>query len=323
VAASRLTSCWRKHSLDSKALRGNPLGDPHERDLWVWSPADDSRRYPTVYVLHAHMRTAGSWFNVEPFEQSYPHQIDTLAPDAVVVLVDGWTSVGGSQWLDSTGIGAYSTYLCDEVVAFVDGHYPTGGARGLQGKSSGGYGAVVNALARPDLFSAFAAHAPDALFDVTIAHSVPAAARELRDRFAGSLEAFWATFDGLHSRGDALLVELGSAALAYGDGTLPFDLETAELDPEAWSRWLLHDPVRLVAAQPAAAAGLHGVWLDAGRSDEYFLDLGALALRRALLGAGVPQERLRFELFDGGHRGVSGRYPLSLAFLVESLSMTF
>jgi hypothetical protein len=118
-------------------------------------------------------------------------------------------------------------------------------------------------------------------------------------------------------------VELGSAALAYGDGTLPFDLETAELDPEAWSRWLLHDPVRLVAAQPAAAAGLHGVWLDAGRSDEYFLDLGALALRRALLGAGVPQERLRFELFDGGHRGVSGRYPLSLAFLVESLSMTF
>jgi hypothetical protein len=65
------------------------------------------------------------------------------------------------------------------------------------------------------------------------------------------------------------------------------------------------------------------VWLDAGRSDEYFLDLGASALRRALLDAGLGGERLHFELFDGGHRGISDRYPLSLAFLVESLSMTF
>jgi S-formylglutathione hydrolase FrmB len=269
------------------------------------------------------MRTAASWFNVDPFQRSYPQQIQALAPDAVVVLVDGWTSVGGSQWIDSPGIGAYATYLCDEVVAFVDDHYPTDGARALQGKSSGGYGAVVNALGRPDLFSAFAAHAPDSLFDVTLAQSFPAAARELRDRFEGSLESFWSAFEGLRSSGDALLVELGAAALAYGDGTLPFDPLTAELDPEAWSGWLLHDPVRLVGAHAAAAAALRGAWLDAGRSDEYFLDLGASALHRALLRAGLPEEQLHFELFDGGHRGIGDRYPLSLAFLVESLSMTF
>ena len=51
--------------------------------------------------------------------------------------------------------------------------------RGLQGKSSGGYGALVNALERPDLFHAVAAHAPDALFDVTLAHGFPEAARVL------------------------------------------------------------------------------------------------------------------------------------------------
>ena len=137
MAAARLSG-WQKHSLASDALRGNPLGDPHERDLWVWSPPDRSRRYPSVYVLHAHMRSVSSWFNVEPFERSYPEEIDALAPEAVVVLVDGWTSVGGSQWIDSAGIGAYGTYLCDEVVSFVDEHYPTNGARGIQGKSSGG-----------------------------------------------------------------------------------------------------------------------------------------------------------------------------------------
>jgi S-formylglutathione hydrolase FrmB len=314
---------WEQHTLSSDALRSNPLGDPAERPLWVWAPEDRSRRYPTVYVLHAHMRSAQWWFNVEPFERSYPEAIDALAPNAVVVLVDGWTSVGGSQWIDSAGIGAYGTYLCDEVVAFVDAQYPTNGARGLQGKSSGGYGAIVNTLARPDLFGAFAAHAPDALFDVTLAHGFPAATRELRERFDGSLSDFWAAFGGLHTPGDALLVELGSAALAFGDGTLPIEPETATLVPESWARWREHDPVHIAATSGETVAGLRGVWLDAGRSDEYFLDLGALALRRALLEAGLVEERLVFELFDGGHSGMSGRYPLSLAFLVDSLSITF
>ncbi len=158
---------------------------------------------------------------------------------------------------------------------------------------------------------------------MTLAHGFPAAARELHERFGGSLEAFWSSFEGLGAGGDALLVELGAAALAFGDGTLPFDPETAALVPEDWERWLAHDPVRLVAERAPTAAGLRGVWLDAGRRDEYFLDLGAVALRRALVDAGLPAERLRFELFDGGHRGLSGRYPLSLAFLVESLSITF
>ena len=321
MASSGLS--WTRHTLDSVALHGNRLGDPHVRDLWVWAPEDRSQSCPTVYVLHAHMRSALSWFNVEPFERSYPEDIDALAPEAVVVLVDGWTSVGGAQWIDSAGIGAYSTYLCDEVVPFVDEHYPTTDARGLQGKSSGGYGAIVNALERPDLFSAVAAHAPVALFEVTVARDFAAAARELRDRFSGSLDAFWSSLNGLHSAGDALLVELGSAALAFGDGSLPFDPETAELVPDAWVEWLENDPVRLLASSTESVAELRGVWLDAGRSDEYFLDLGAVALRRALLAAGLPEESLRFELIDGSHRGMSGRYPLSLAFLVERLSMTF
>jgi Putative esterase len=310
---------WHEHSLVSEALRGNPLGDPAERPLFVWAPEDRSRSYPTVYVLHAHMRSARWWFNVEPFEQSYPDRIDGLAPPAVVVLVDGWTSVGGSQWIDSDGIGAYGTYLREEVVAYVDGRYPTDGRRGLQGKSSGGYGALVNALERPDLFHALAAHAPDALFEVTLRHGFAAAARELRERYGGSLESFWSSFEGLGSRGDALLVELGAAARAFGSGALPFDPQTGLPVEPVWERWLAHDPVRLLARRGAAAAGLCGVWLDAGRSDEYFLDLGATALRDAVLAAGLAPEQLHFELVEGGHGGMSHRYPLSLAWLVEQL----
>ena len=276
-----------------------------------------------MYVLHAHLRTAASWFNVEPFERSYPEEIDTLAPEAVVVLVDGWTSVGGSQWIDSDGIGRYGTYLQEEVVPFVDAGYPTNGARGLQGKSSGGYGAIVNTLARPDLFHAFAAHAPDALFEVTLAHGFPAAARALAQRGITSMTGFWESFSGLDEPGNALLAELGACALAFGDGELPFDPETATVDAERWERWLAHDSVRLVDEQGAAVAGLRGAWIDAGDDDEYNLDRGALALRRAIRRTGLAEERLHFELFPGGHRGISHRYPLSLAYLVGSLSITF
>ena len=291
--------------------------DRHElggRPLYVWAPDDRSRTYPTVYVLHAHMRSAAWWFNVEPFTVSYPAAIEASAPDAVVALVDGWTELGGGQW-----IGELGTYLRDEVVPFVDERYPTNGLRGLQGKSSGGYGAIVHALERPDLFQAFAAHAPDALFEVTLAHGFPAAARALREH--GSVGAFWASFDGLRSREDALLVELSSAARAFGDGSLPFD-ELGRPTP-AFEAWLSHDPVRLAAAHADAVSSLRGAWLDAGSSDEYFLDLGALALRDALLTAGLPDERLHFELVEGGHGGMSHRYPLSLAFLVGALSITF
>jgi Putative esterase len=290
------------------------MWEPHELDdrpLFVWAPADRSRSYPTVYVLHAHMRSARSWFNVAPFERSYPELIAELSPPAVVVLVDGWTEVGGGQW-----IGEVGAYLRDTVVPFVDGRYPTSGLRGLQGKSSGGYGAVVHALERPDLFHAFAAHAADALFEVTLAHGFAPAARALRDR---SLEEFWAAFDGLQSRDDALLVELTACARAFGDGTLPFELETGVIDVERFAAWLEHDPVRLAARHRESLASLRGAWVEAGRGDEYFLDLGAVALKRSLLDAGLPPERLHFELVEGGHGGQTHRYPVSLAWLVEQL----
>jgi hypothetical protein len=292
--------------------------DPHsvgERPLFVWAPDDRSRTYPVVYVLHSHLRNAQSWFNVDPFEENYPAAIERVAPAAIVALVDGWTEHGGGQWL-----GPLGDYLRAEVVPFVEERYPANGLRALQGKSSGAYGALVHALARPDLFHAVAAHAPMALFEVTVAHDFAFAARELRERGLTSIDDAF-PLDGLKSQGDAVLAEIASLAHAFSDGDLPFDLRTGALVPEVWERWLANDPLRL--ARGADLGSLRGVWLDAGRWDEYFLDLGALALHDELLANGLPEERLHFELFDGGHRGVSGRYPLSLDCLVRFLSMTF
>jgi hypothetical protein len=334
--AAHRTDRWQTLSFTSEALRGNPLGDPHVRPLHVYVPEDTSRRYPTVYVIQGMTGMADMWFNVEPWSESYPDRIAALAPEAIVVLVDAWTALGGSQYVDSPAIGRYHTYLCDELVPFVDAEFPTladAAHRGIQGKSSGGYGAMITPLLRPDLFGGLATHAGDALFELCYARDFPAAARALRERYGGSFDAFWSEFRSgrpvFTSHDDEVLVNTYAMAAAYSprdDGTvdLPFDLETGERVDEVWERWLTFDPVLLARDERhrETLRSLRAVWIDSGRRDEYFLDLGAAAFHREVLASGVDPARVHFELFDGTHRGLTWRYPLSLAFLVERLSIT-
>jgi hypothetical protein len=334
--AAHATDRWQTMSFASEALRGNPLGDPHERPLWVWVPEDASRRYPSVYVIQGMTGMANAWFNVEPFTTSYPDRIASLDPQAVVVLVDAFTKLGGSQYVDSAGIGRYHTYLCDEIVPYVDAHFPTladRAHRGIQGKSSGGYGAMLTPLLRPDLFGGLATHAGDALFEVCYSRDFAPAARALREKYGGSFDAFWRDFYSgrpvFSSPSDELLVNTYAMCAAYSsnsDGSIdvPFDIETGEIVPEVWQRWLRYDPV-LLAREPAHRETLRtmrAVWIDSGSTDDYLLDLGAIAFHREVVAAGTPADRVHFELFPGTHRGLTWRYPLSLAFLVERLSST-
>ena len=60
------------------------------------------------------------------------------------------------------------------------------------------------------------------------------------------------------------------------------------------------------------------VYIDAGTRDEYYLELGAAAYRRALADVGFTD--VRFDLFDATHMAIEYRYPLSLAYLAERLS---
>jgi Putative esterase len=325
---------WQELAVESEALRGNPLGDPAVRPVFVWTPpgADPGRRLPSIYLLHPLTGQARSWFNVAPFTPSLPERIDALGLDAVVVLVDGFTALGGAQWIDSPAIGAYGTYLCEEVVPFVDARFPTLAApahRGLAGSSSGGFGAMVWAMRRPDLFGGLATHAGDALFRVTLAGEFAAAAQALRNLYGGSFDRFWADFRSgrpvFDNRTDPLLQSVYATAAAFSPGAegsveLPFRLDTGELVPEVWARWEALDPVSLAPAHAGALRGLRAVWIDAGRGDEYHLDLGAIAFRDAAAAAGVDPGAVRFELFDGGHRGLSRRFALSLPFLAERLA---
>ena len=326
-----------EHVFDSDALKGNPLGDPHERPLWVYVPPgyDDEpeRRYPSVYVIQGLTGQVDMWRNRTPFRRNFPETADELfasgeAPPCIVVWVDAWTSYGGAQFLDSPGTGNYHTYLCDELVPWVDEHYRTLAAaehRGIAGKSSGGYGAMVTPMLRPDLFGGLATHSGDALFEVCYQPEFRMVARALRDEYDGSFEKFWTDFRSrIPDKGsDNVLLNAWCMAACYStddDGTvrLPFDVDTGEMIPEVWERWLDWDPVRMAPKHADALRGMRAIYIDAGTRDEWYLDLGAEAFRRALADVGVTD--VQFELFDASHGGIDYRYPLSLQYLAERLS---
>ena len=340
------TAPWRRPlagrleawALRSRVLEGNPLGDPADRPVWVYLPPayQAGARLPAIYLIQGMTGQLDMWRDRRAFRANVPELVDALfarpdaPPPAIVVFVDCWTSVGGSQFLDSPGTGRYHTYLCEEVVPWVDATYRTlaeAGGRGIAGKSSGGYGAMVTPMLRPDLFGALATHAGDALFEVCYQGEFAECARALRDRYEGSFERFWADFRSrppMSRPDDGALVNEWAMAACYsaeegGEVRLPFDPATGELIPEVWERWLRRDPVRIGRTTEGAAAlrSLRAIYIDAGTRDEYHLDLGAEAFRRTCVEAGAVEPF--FELFDAGHGGIEYRYPGAIAYLAERL----
>ncbi len=71
------------------------------------------------------------------------------------------------------------------------------------------------------------------------------------------------------------------------------------------------------AASPRRLASMRRIYLDAGTSDEYFLDLGAQAFAKELDGLGVEYS---LDLFEGAHGGISYRYPRAVRELVLALA---
>jgi S-formylglutathione hydrolase FrmB len=323
--------------VESDVLADNPLGDPARRPLWVYRPPgvelDHPRPLPSIYVIQGFTGQLDMWRNRTPFEPNLIERLDAMfagggSPDAIVVLVDAWTSFGGSQFLNSSSTGRYLDYLCDEIVPFVDGRYPTAAdrdRRGLTGKSSGGYGAMVVPMLRPDVFGALASHSGDALFEACYLPEFPSAARQLRDDFAGSWELLYKRMAGAERFDFKRFApfEIYGYAAAYspdpaqpGKALLPFD-EHGRLIDEVWEQWLLKDPVRMAPEHADALRSMRRIHLEAGTADEYYLDLGAQAFAAELDQLGVEYT---LELFEAGHANIGFRYPAAIRELAVALS---
>ncbi len=139
-----------------------------------------ARRYPVLYYLHGLHGGERDWVDAGRIHLTLDSLVAAGAPEAIVIMPDGddsWYTTW-NQLPDMAGCRAdsrrkepassycvpwphYDDYIAHDIVQFVDAHYRTRADRqhrGIAGLSMGGYGAVMLALAYPQVFAAAASH---------------------------------------------------------------------------------------------------------------------------------------------------------------------
>ncbi|HXY46541.1 MAG TPA: alpha/beta hydrolase-fold protein [Thermoplasmata archaeon] len=324
-----------RHSFESRVLENNPWGDPTERELPVYlPPSGETEGRPLLLLLSGY--TGAGWLHFQRpryLADTIVGRLDRLireglVAEAVLVAPDCLTTLGGSQYLNSTATGRYEDYVVEEVLPWVQRRYRTGPTAVL-GTSSGGFGALSVALRHPERIRAAGSNAGDALFEYCYLPEFPIAFREIRkaggpeELLRRLLSAPISNFGPANPQMKAL--ETMAYASCYspiesepGRFDLPFDLETGETRPEVWSRWLACDPVRMIQTERhrKALGELAYVYVDGGRQDEYSLDLGARSFAAAAARQGIHVD---FEEFEGVHADGGPRYDVMIPRLLRAL----
>ncbi len=322
---------------DSRVLRGNPLRDPSRRRIPVYLPpsygGDMKRRYPVLYLLAGFTGTGESHVYRMPWVEPFPERCDRLIAarkmiEAIVVMPDGFTRYGGSQYLNSSATGRYEDHVVREVVPHIDRTFrtiPEARGRAILGKSSGGYGALVLAMRHPDAFGHVACHSGDLYFPYCYAGDFPRHLNIVRkhEGTAGFLRAW----EKRKKRNDSSLhAAINTIAMAscYSPNPrsklgfdLPFDEKTGEMRPQVWKRWLAWDPVFMLPRHVQNLKKLRTRFLDCGTRDPYHLHWGARIFAAKARALGVP---FVHEEFDDDHSGIQYRYDRSLEVISRSLA---
>ena len=318
-------------TLDSRVLRGNPLGDPARRDVTIYLPPkyDPTKRYPAAYAIVGYTGTGRSLLNIDPLGEDLKSKLDRLIRTGkmgpmIVPMVDCFTRVGGNQYINSTATGRYDDYLHREVIPFVERKFKVS-RRGIWGKSSGGFGSIVQGMLHPDRWAALADHSGDACFEYCYVPDFPKALAAFREHGGPKKWLYWYWRQPNRRRSEffPVLNTIGMAA-HYSPNPrshelgidFPFDLETGEWRPEVWARWRRWDPVNMVDRYGRNLKRLRLVYIDCGTKDEWNLIWGARVLHRKL-----QEHRVRhvYEEFDDGHLNITFRYDVSLPLLWRAL----
>ena len=288
--------------IEGSSLVGNLLGDPSERDLFVYIPPgyeDSGRRYPTAYLLHAFGSSASQLVLPALDRQRWvPPLEDVLDPvfermgvgPMIVVIPDGWTSYGCGQWVDSPVCGNFEQYVLRDVVGYVDSQYrtiPDSHSRGVFGFSSGGFGAWNLASRNPGTFGAMAMLSGDCFLDMT--H---------KTFLYDYLDSIWPEPPNGPVEGNELSQMVYAYSACYSPNPdkppfyvdLPVVFPSGELSGAVWDRWLSFDPVVNWKGREGNLRRLSGILLDVGAKDDHHLQWGHRLLSHYLSQAGIAHE---------------------------------
>lgn len=315
----------------SNALEGNPWNDPATRDVWVYEPKNpENKALPCIFILPAFAGTGEGFFARGLTDLSMSARLDRLhadgCPPFIAVMPDTMTSVGGSQYLDSPGIGNYATYVVRELKEAVSATFNTNGHWGVIGRSSGGFGALHLAMSHPRTFKAVGCHAGDMGFDLMFLGEIGPAIQGVKE--LGGIQTFHENFWERNRPNHAQFAAFNLIAMAYAyqkspvdldsGPVLPVDLNTGEVHYDVIKDWMQFDPVARInqAEAQEALRALDCLYIDVGNRDEYHLHLGARRFKSALDAAEIDYI---YEEFNGGHRGTAFRFDHSLPILSKAL----
>jgi len=275
---------------ESRALKNNPLHDPTSRPVPVFLPAQatNGARLPAIYYLPGFGNSTEGFIRESNVWLKFTQRIADEVTPATLVMVDGKTRWGGSQFLNSPAQGNYEDYVCDEIVPAVESRHPapTNGVRRIvAGHSSGGFGALRLGMARHELFDAVIAMSPDSdfptshlpLVKIAAVSNVPLA--EIQMIAAGKLP--------VPRDGDLTYALALSAAYAplggshRGEFDWLYDVH-GTFRESVWQRWLTNDPLTIVAHDPRAFASHQAVYLEGASEDEFSANVGARNIFEAL-----------------------------------------
>jgi S-formylglutathione hydrolase FrmB len=315
--------------IESSHLVGNLLGDPSERDVYVYLPPGyegSDRRYPAAYLLHPFGTTAERMVNPATDTERWAPPIEDVldpvfgrmgTPPMIVVIPDGWSRYGCGQWVDSPVSGNFEHYVVDDVVSHIDAGYrtiPESRSRGVFGFSSGGFGAWNIASQHPETFCALAMIAGDSYLELT--H---------KGILYEYLNSIWPAAPNGPVEGDHLSQMVYAYSACYSPNPqeppfyvdLPVSHPSGELIAEVWDRWLAFDPVVNWRYRVDQLRSLNGILLDVGSHDDWQLQWGHRLLSHHLDQAGIAH--LATEN-SGNHSGRSReRYQVALRWMSQVL----
>ncbi len=303
---------------ESEVLKGNPLGDPHIRRFPVYLPPryEDApdERYPVIFGLMGF--TGGGIMFLNRRFLSHPGfdtDLDDLIlekgmPGVIYVFVDALTSLGGSQYVNSSAVGRYQDYIVQELVPLIDSRFRTNGLRGCIGGSSGGIGSFTLATLYPDVFQAFADHSGDSAFEICYLNDIPKVVQAMA-KYDYDVASFVKQIPDIQPKDEQFddLLNMVAMSACYSPNPdakplgfeLPFDVRTGKLFPDIWAKWLPHDPVRMVEPYADNLRKLRYRFVDCGTKDQFHLYTGSRQLHEELNKHNIDHI---YEEYDSDHR---------------------
>lgn len=300
---------------ESEVLKGNPLGDPHVRCFPVYVPPgyDNSpdQRHPVIFGLTGFTGAGVNYLNRRFLFDALDEMLDKLIledgmPGVIYVLPDCLTSLGGSQYVNSSATSRYEDYVVDELVPLIDAAFRTTGRRGCIGGSSGGIGSFWLAARHPDVFQAFADHSGDSAFEYCYLGDVPAFVQAIA-KYDYSVEEFVRRIPEIQPKDNEFdsILNMVAMAACYSPNPeaplgfeMPFDVYSGELKADVWEKWRRFDPVNLVEPLQDNLRRLRLLFVDCGTRDQFHLFLGSRQLHRKLERCGIEHV---YEEYDSDH----------------------